>query len=96
MTYGLQVFDSGGNLEIDISSRLAKLIGTVQAVIPSQPYASSITYQTYTFMGISNDGNWFIFGLTDGIGITINNNSFTLKIGGSAFPETLELMVYRL
>jgi len=58
MSYGLQVFNPSGGIEIDTSSRLTRIIATIafdanKGVQYGAPYLTTIYYS-----GITTDGTW--------------------------------------
>lgn len=56
MAYGLQVFDSSGNLTLDLSSRISRLFGLYTYASFTTPNAVNVTVP-----GISNDGTWYAY-----------------------------------
>lgn len=78
MAYGLQVFDSSGNLEIDISSRLGRFIQNIR-FIPNIPewFAANNTMSIY-YPGISNDGTWVIINANMGIGFSLDTTNYII------------------
>lgn len=79
MAYGLQVFDSSGNLEVDVSSRLSRYIGSVTFQTALFDFSSEAPKpQNINFTGISNDGTWFVGNLPGSIGIQINTGYITV------------------
>ena len=97
MAYGLQVFDSSGNLEIDVSSRLARLIGVLNINL-NKPgfYAISYSSTNYAFTGIADNGNWFISGLPDKCSAKIFNGYITLYVHPKTVANTATIQVYKL
>jgi|LakMenE01Jun11ns_1017448.scaffolds.fasta_scaffold9702976_2 hypothetical protein len=65
MAYGLQVFDSSGNLEVDISSRLSRYMGKIDlamtaAMVNSTDWPYNKYHGTVSFPDIVDDGTWML------------------------------------
>lgn len=92
MAYGLQIFDGSGNLEIDISSRLARQITSFTITTPVPVYSQTINYYVTDML---NNGEWFFVGLPAKVGLSINAGYFSLTFY-SAPSYTFTLKVFRL
>jgi hypothetical protein len=90
MAYGLQVFDSSGNLEIDVSSRLSRFVGIY--------YFNSAIDQTIdiTVTGIVNDGTWMVTQIGEAGSIEIFTGYVRLKLSHFYNTNVNFFMVFRL
>lgn len=88
MAYGLQVFDSSGNLEVDVSSRLSRYMGTI-VFQENGPEDTSYppNSQNINFTGITNDGSWFIGNLPGSFGAEIHTGYITIYSSYLAYVE---------
>jgi hypothetical protein len=59
MSYGLQVFDSSGDITLDTGDRLLRYFGKVTGSI----YAPTLTLLTWyiNIPNLSTDGTWFVY-----------------------------------
>ena len=57
MSYGLRVWDTSGNLTLDITDRLTRFVSsTVVSFTTTSPESDKYVYVT----GLTNDGKWFV------------------------------------
>lgn len=105
--YGLRVWDANGNLEIDISTRLTRLIVIVTYITPARQatwlsyygwiyWADTIVYTTIYVSGMQNNGEWFFTGIPQHVSVTISNGYFVLGIPNYADRGTYQIRVMKL
>lgn len=70
MPAGIQCFDEAGRLTLDLTDRLAKVIGSglISSLLPGQS-------TTIIFPGLTNDGSWYVW-TTERTVARISNGSF--------------------
>lgn len=88
MSYGLQVWNSSGQLILDVSDRLSRFIQSVTVTLA--PGASI----TVPITGYTTDGTWFVYA-TSYIYVTIVevNNGIYLK-NSSQTNQTITTTIY--
>ena len=72
MSHGLRVYNSSGQITLDLTDRLARFIGTFS--YPPIPARGTVTFSV---PGITNDGTWFYSGL----GFFLSNLRFSVSAG---------------
>lgn len=63
-TYGLRIRDAAGNVSIDISTRLPRLIYQWQlnnVTLSNDLQGPEVTYDPPPVAGLANDGTWLIY-----------------------------------
>lgn len=65
MSYGLRVWDASGNIIVDITDRIAKIVATYSfsKFSVTDHYNSLVTHDV-PVPGILADGSWFVQGIT--------------------------------
>jgi hypothetical protein len=89
MSYGLQIFDSGGAIILDTTDRLTILVNFYSV------YISGTSAINIPVSGMLDDGTWSVLSL-DGFGIYINTGYFT--INPPTYPYTaytMSILVFR-
>lgn len=112
MSNGLRVWDASGNIIVDITDRITKLVSThsfSKSLIAD--YYNSLVIHDVSVTGISANGEWFVQGITkspqvDGYGQNKAYYSYEIKTGivrvnimkfdQSAYTATGSFMVYKV
>jgi hypothetical protein len=97
MAYGLQIFDSSGNLEVDISSRLSRYVGSI-SFTPNPPVNISdpLNTQIVSFTGIAPDNTWALTGIPSGVAAVINYNSITLYYSFYSWVQQETIFIFNV
>jgi|LakMenEpi03Aug12_release.lakeMendotaPanAssembly.Ray.scaffolds.fasta_scaffold2009148_1 hypothetical protein len=90
MAYGLQVFDSSGNLEVDISSRLSRFVSIY--------YFNSAIDQTININvpNIVDDGTWMVSQIGEAGSVQIFTGYVQIKTSHFYNTSVDFFMVFRL
>lgn len=79
MAYGIKVWDSSGNVTLDVTDRLTREYGT-----GSVYWEAFQVNNTITIPGITNDGTWFI--KTTSVITDINSSTGVVTLERTAWP----------
>lgn len=92
MAYGLEVYDSLGNLRLSVTTRVPKYHSQYTGTV----LASSIIYVNVT--GLSTDGTWTIISFVDSMGsVIVTLEAGRLKIENPAYyDQTYTVTIYRI
>lgn len=112
MSHGLRVWDANGNLTLDITDRLTRIVSThsFSFFVPNETYVSEKSFNI-TVPNISANGAWFVSGTamspaTDGAGQNLGIYTYIIgsgvvtvrvwKIDSGGFTATGVMSVYTL
>lgn len=86
MSYGLQLWDSAGNLSLDTTSRLTRYVASFSGTIDARDYSHPNPYMLMQLnigvSGIANDGTWGVM-LT---GVGTHHSSETVAPSAGNYP----------
>lgn len=81
--FGFQCFTSSGKKTIDFDSRLIRVVGSYTR--SGIPLGNTVV----SYPGMMNDGTWVVYPGSDfAIGITVQNNQFTITNNFEAHPSS--------
>jgi hypothetical protein len=95
MSYGLQVFNANGVLEVDSSSRLTRIVSTFTFNTASGTNASPAII-TITYAGIALDGTWGITPIGMNGTAVLTANTITISKYASYDATTNTITLFRM
>ena len=87
MSYGLQIWDANGNLEVDTTSRMCRFVGKF-TFTNKRPILNSLgtpltVEEVFVYPGVSGDGSWAVTGIGINGFILIGTDKLTvIKLAG--------------
>jgi hypothetical protein len=100
MAHGLQVFNSSGQLTLDVSDRLTRLHSVVNVSVPA--YTGSTRAGTVAITGMTTDGTWYMvseYSQTDAMQklvCTANSGYFDWYVATTMGAGTVRVSVFRV